>query len=414
MQVYYEVWQVPGLSIVGKKVSTQDIANSTRCQSFFNWMSDQESTSAIFLLENITQSSDSRIVYDNVVDGVVQSTSFDGYNVSKPKTLRPSDSEVTRNGRLYDKSRFIRVPNAPDEYFLVGVAWVHEEELRVFAAYPEMLVVDAKANTNKYKKAFFAGVGVDGGFKNSVLFRTWIPNQTRDAYTWLLSTALPSLVPQDVLNLIEVIMSDDCQTFGPLLRSQCVTGCIFPNAMSLSCVYHLERNFFEEFGIGGKKLGLGASTLQRKKGGVVTWAHSWQQDLVGAIYRLARCETIHEFEEAKLWLREFINTCSDFQQGTLRNLIQTFFQLKIDIAERWVKAFRMGKGHLDIMSSSRIEGEFSWLWLLRLTSASTLCKSVVKMRWGAQRRHHKKQKSIEDWTSTTLKKKCPPDLKAED
>ena len=115
MQVYYEVWQVPGLSIVGKKVSTQDIANSTKCQSFFNWMSDQESTSAIFLLENITQSSDSRIVYDNVVDGVVQSSSFDGYNVSKPKSLRPGDSEVIRNGRLYDKSRFIRVSNAPDE-----------------------------------------------------------------------------------------------------------------------------------------------------------------------------------------------------------------------------------------------------------------------------------------------------------
>jgi len=26
LQVYYEVWQVPGVTIVGKKVSTQDIA----------------------------------------------------------------------------------------------------------------------------------------------------------------------------------------------------------------------------------------------------------------------------------------------------------------------------------------------------------------------------------------------------
>jgi hypothetical protein len=45
---------IPGLSIVGKKVSTSDIANATKCQSFYNWMTDQESTTAIFLLENIT------------------------------------------------------------------------------------------------------------------------------------------------------------------------------------------------------------------------------------------------------------------------------------------------------------------------------------------------------------------------
>ena len=268
LQIYYEVWNIPGLSIVGKKITTDRIANTTRCQAFYNWMCDQENTSAIFLLENISKSSNERIVYDNVVDGAVKSTSFDGYNVSTIKQLRPGDTEVVRHGRLYDTSRFIQVPGSADEHFLVGVAWVHEEELRIFAAYPELLVVDAKANTNKYKKAFFAGVGVDGAYKNSVLFRTWIPNQTRDSYTWLVSTALPMLVPQNILTNIEVIMSDDCQTFGPLLRSQCVRGGVFPNAMSLSCVYHIERNFFEAFGSGGKKMGLGHATEERGRNNV--------------------------------------------------------------------------------------------------------------------------------------------------
>ena len=121
--------------------------------------------------------------------------------------------------------------------------------------------------------------------------------------------------------------------------------------------------------------------MQRKKGGVIQWAHSWQKFLVGAIYRLQRCETTHEFEECKLWVRDFINACRELDGGTLRNLVQTFFQLKIDIAERWIKVFRMGIAHLNIVSSSRIEGEFSCLWLLRLTSALTLCKSFVKLRF---------------------------------
>ncbi len=412
--MYYEVWNIPGLSIVGKKVSTEDIANATRSQAFYNWMCDQENTTAIFLLENLTESTPQRIVYDNIVDGKIKSSNFDGYNVSKAKTLRPGDSEVERHGRLYDKSRFIKLPGCEHEHFLVAVAWIHEEELRIFAAYPELLVVDAKANTNKYKKAFFAGVGVDGAYKNSVLFRTWIPNQTRDSYTWLVSTALPTLVPQWILDNIQIIMSDDCQTFGPLLRSQCVPEGTFPNAISLSCVYHIERNFFEAFGIGGRKLGLGVSSMQRKKGGEITWAHSWQGDLVGAIYRIQRCQSFEELEEAKIWVREFIDTCPDLNSGTLRNLVQTFFQLKIDIADRWVKVYRMGRPHFNIVSSSRIEGEFSWLWLLRLTSASTLCKAIVKMRWAADRRHHKKQKSIEDWLSTSLKRKHPDQMHAED
>ena len=135
--------------------------------------------------------------------------------------------------------------------------------------------------------------------------------------------------------------------------------------------------------------------------------------LVGAIYTLQRCETIEELDAAKVWLRDYIDTCDELNGGTLRNLVQTFFQLKIDIVERWVRAFRMGKPHFNIISSSRIEGEFSWLWYLRLTSASTLCKSIMKIRWAASRRHHKKQKSIEDWMSTTLKKTNPPHILAE-
>ena len=192
LQVYYEVWNIPGLSIRGKKVSTQSVANSSKSQAFYDWICDLESTSAVFLLENLSKSTEERIVYDNVLDGIVHSTSFDGYNVSKPKPLRPGDTEVLRHGRIYDASRFIKVPNSSDDYFLVGVTWIHEEELRVFAAYPELLVVDSKANTNKYKKAFFSGVGVDGGYKNSVLFRTWIPNNV----TTTLVTHTPGLCQQ--------------------------------------------------------------------------------------------------------------------------------------------------------------------------------------------------------------------------
>ena len=67
-------------------------------------MCDQDNTNAIFLLENVTKSTNDKIVYDNVVDGLVKSSTFDGYNVSKVKELRPGDTEVVRNGRIYKKA----------------------------------------------------------------------------------------------------------------------------------------------------------------------------------------------------------------------------------------------------------------------------------------------------------------------
>jgi hypothetical protein len=45
--------------------------------------------------------------------------------------------------------------------FLVAMVWTFAHEVRVFSAYPELLVVDGKMNTNKSRLEYFLGVGIE-------------------------------------------------------------------------------------------------------------------------------------------------------------------------------------------------------------------------------------------------------------
>jgi hypothetical protein len=152
------------------------------------------------------------------------------------------------------------------KYFLVAICWASKDESRVCAAYPEVLVVDSKANTNKLKHAFFCAVGVDGNNNNAILFRSWLPNNTEDSYSWLMNIAIKLIFKPSFLARIRFVMSDICHTMGPVLEDACQTGESFPNAVSIICVYHIERNFFQEFGIASRgRWQLRPSSMRKKR-----------------------------------------------------------------------------------------------------------------------------------------------------
>ena len=72
----------------------------------------------------------------------------------------------------------------------------------------DMFVTKCRTITNRFKKAFFSGVGIDGNWKNSVLFRSWIPNNTEAAYGWLLTRAIPLVVPAVIRHGIEMLQEE--------------------------------------------------------------------------------------------------------------------------------------------------------------------------------------------------------------
>jgi hypothetical protein len=388
------------------RIDLNSHGNMSSSQNFVNTMLMEQNLSVAFLFENLTTSSEICIVYDTYVNDklVAAGDQSVGVDVSKAKDLDVSVNDVVEHGRIYDKNRMVVMPGCSDNLFLVGLCWVNCDELRVFQHYPEVLVVDSKANTNKYKKAFFSGVGIDGLWKNCTLFRSWIPNQTEAAYAWLLTRALPLLIPVVVLQKIQVIMSDADATMGSVITGCCGSGKYFPHAIHCFCVYHFERNFFQEFGVGCKSFGLQRSRTTRRKGGNIEWGHHWQKELVSSIYRCQKCETETEFEACKNWIFEYIDLHPDLST-LLKRKLSSFFSRKFDLHRHWIHMHRSNLRHLGIVSSSRIEGEFGAIWFLRLHANTTLRHAFEKLRWASNRRRKKKIAYVEDSLSKWVKRK---------
>jgi hypothetical protein len=95
-------------------------------------------------------------------------------------------------------------------------------------------------------------------------------------------------------------------------------------------------------------------------------------------------------------------------RGDLRNAVRKFFQLKIQMQPKWAKLYRLTVRMFDADASSRAEGEFSDIWQLGLTASMTFRTSLVKIRFGSDRRMSRKIVKAETLMGTQLKRRKSP------
>ena len=146
------------------------------------------------------------------------------------------------------------------------------------------------------------------------------------------------------------------------------------------------------------------STSSRRKGGNIEWGHQWQQQLVSAIYTCQRCESQDELSACKKWIYDYIDLNPALSQY-LRRQLRQFFTRKFQEERHWVHLFRIAIRQLSIKSSSRIEGEFGAVWLLKLHANTTLRLAFEKLRWAAQRRRRHRLNEVESLFSKWVKRK---------
>jgi hypothetical protein len=329
---------------------------------------------------------------------------FEKGDLLKAKQLQKGSEMEEIHGRMYDTSRIVEMNG--ERKFFIGVIWTQSDELRMFEAFPEVLVMDAKAKTNKYKHAYFAGVGVDSFWLNNTLFRAWVPNQTDETYTWMTTVGLPAIVPAKILKKVRSIFTDDdgVVNTGIEFLQQCEE--IFEYAKAYLCGYHIVRNFHAEFGIGCKqKFGLRQSSTKYRKGGVIEWGHPWQQRCADAIYRMQLCESESEADACFKWISCYVKNTKDIARKSLRKQVLKFFIRKFKKRGQWVLAYRLRERTLDLKSTSRVEGEFSGVHTMKLSSKMGLQKGFHKLRFYADRRRVKKTRLCQEAVSKTSIKK---------
>ena len=105
--------------------------------------------------------------------------------------------------------------NLQDNQNMMGFAWVIPSELRLFEAFPNVIMVDTVKKTNNEKRPLLTVGGKDSNGK--MFIRCFMPNQQSWMFRWIFSVAMPSLINKKLLEKVHMIISDgDSQFFSEI------------------------------------------------------------------------------------------------------------------------------------------------------------------------------------------------------
>jgi hypothetical protein len=119
---------------------------------------------------------------------------------------------------------------------LLAVAWVREDEKRLFELFPEVLMIDVTFQTNNEGRPLGITAAFDSDMKSFTPIRAFLPSECRWVFRWLWATALPTLLGRDSLSRVQLVLSDgDANMYVPFdeLKEK-----LYPNAVHGLCMFH--------------------------------------------------------------------------------------------------------------------------------------------------------------------------------
>jgi MULE transposase domain. len=160
---------------------------------------------------------------------------------------------------------------------LVAFAWSHKEEARKLSMFPEFVVVDLTFGVNRQRRSLLVATGIDGHNKSFTGFRCFMPSKTKQAYFWALHNALPLLIGQTSLNLMQCISTDNEEALIQAIdESRHSPGGIPSNVKHRLDFYHLFIQVWNQKCSPPNNLsreGMSALEIIRQ------WVYSWVTDI---------------------------------------------------------------------------------------------------------------------------------------
>jgi len=130
---------------------------------------------------------------------------------------------------------------------LLAVAWVREDEKRLFELYPEILSIDVTYGTNSEGRPLAMTGCLDSDCKVFCPIRAFLPSECKWVFRWLWAEAIPSLLGSENCQRIHLVLSDgDAKIYEPFgqLKEK-----FYPNAQHGLCLYHLVVQQMEDLNI---------------------------------------------------------------------------------------------------------------------------------------------------------------------
>ena len=119
---------------------------------------------------------------------------------------------------------------------LLAVAWVREDEKRLFELYPEVLMMDVTYGTNNDCRPLLLTAAFDSDMKSFTPLRAFLLSECRWVFQWIWATAIPTLLGREYISRVQLVLTDgDVNIYVPFdeLKEE-----FYPNAVHALCMFH--------------------------------------------------------------------------------------------------------------------------------------------------------------------------------
>jgi hypothetical protein len=154
----------------------------------------------------------------------------------------------------------IRKRLAVGQKILLAVAWVREDERRLFEMFPEVFMIDVTHATNSEGRPLAVSASVDAHMKTFTPIRAFLPSECQWVFHWLWTTAIPTLLGRENIRRKELALSDgDSKIYTPF---DSVKAELYPHAIHGLCNFHLVTQPLAKLQIRGKDKPIVVSMLK--------------------------------------------------------------------------------------------------------------------------------------------------------
>jgi len=213
----------------------------------------------------------------------------------------------------HDDLKIFRQNQGPDTMSIEVVvifAWSHDEEIRNFNLFPEFTAWDLTFGTNKEQRPQMLLSGMTGTKKAFTALRAFMPNKSKEAYSWILRVALPTLMGKTAVQSMRCIASDMEENLAASIEEAKNAGSIFKFIKHRLDYFHV----FEQPWRKDCRLGSGASMdLITTHSNIHNWITSW----------FNYCETKEEFDVSYRNLNIYLGEKKDIIGSVLLHNIKT-------------------------------------------------------------------------------------------
>ena len=232
---------------------------------------------------------------------------------------------------------------------MIASAWCREDERLLFEKYPEVFMFDVTFGTNNEKRPLGIGAAFDGNMNTFTPLRVFMPSQCRWVFNWIFGRAMPLLFGADVLDRINLFLTDGDRTMYGAFDS--VQPELYRRARHSLCMFHLVVQ--------------GVNSLKPKLKGwdtanVRNLLETFKQFLFSWM-RVGEVESVEEYLESKrclekwlAWLKE--NHASEAVRHNIDILSDFLTKRILPHKDRWLACLRQDHLTLHQRTTSALEG----------------------------------------------------------